>query len=1670
MKRWIALLLVVTLTVTVSAPVSATLPREGQRVLGEARWEEIDNGLEVEQWTNRVVIDWLSFSIGEGKTVVFNQPGPDAVALNRVIGDDPSEILGSLTADGQVFLVNPHGVIFGKGARVDVGGLIASALWIDVEDPVHRAFWDEESKLDVTWGAGNGLVFARRNESEVGDVVNRGVIRAYGDEAYIFLLGPAVVRNEGSLTLMSGGAESRIGLAAGGRVQIQDVEIPDPYDDEAPWTVLPRRFIVDRETADALVENAVDGRIDTTGSAGNLVLLSAGSTKDLYQSVINQQGLVMAKRLEIDGGEGGTVRLGGTYANGSNLDFGMGVKGARIAVSDDDGETVVSGHGHLVLDATEAISIESTLAYGNPVNRVVWWDFFAPTVTFHGDVRPYDDLSHSNRPNLWVYNDKAEHTSVTSGAGTRLVVDKLDISATRGGGVVDFQGMVDVLETTFIRRFQRLEAVRFANPGNQFGDTFYIYQDGSAGFGGDNYMSVGELIIRASQSDLEVQGNVHADGSVLIWNDGAHLTLGDEWTRISADQLVTLAATGGGVFQNRAGPNVFDRDGAGRVRIYSSSDTRGYEAGGLEAWEFDDLVDFLEDPEPGNVIYFLDAAGSLIVVVEVVPAEESYVYGDLAPDTAFLVKYYLESDPSVAIDPGAIQGLQLRVTDEDGTEYTSHMWPALGVGVYKVSGHGGASDRYRLTYASGTFTVTHRPLTVTIGDAWRYYGSDNNVLHFTDVIFEGWAPADDRPWVNGSAFSLTSAPPDADVGVYPITLGSLGETLARTLANYDVTVTSGGGWLDVRPRPLHVEVSAVSRWYGDENDFSGVEVTLGTGGEGLAPGHTLEDLGLSGDPNAFLTSAATATHLPGTYSVSVIEDALNPLASNYDVSVSGRLTVTKRPITIGAGHHTAYYLDSPLIPFGAPYVISDLGQGRQPHNLPQRTVLTSLPTPPAGDYEVGWVIPEGWNEPAYDVTFVGGSLTVLPRPIHINVGDATRPYGEELSRWEYSIDITGIPEETPWFVPSVTPKLVGVSIRSDAGFYPDAISVAIDNPNFDPTISPGSLTITPQKIHLHAGGSRTYGDMTYVPVAVIITGLRDWDAAEDVVTDVVGHSPGTDLTVNAGRYPAAITSYRLINDNYEIAGVHDGTFTVLPRDLYVAVGDIQYHQDERKPWPIVRFHNLAPFDSQSDLLGQGCLMWLPNPTGHCDSLVYGAEEGDPYFLFERTQQARYRDFTWGRADHYTGPWEWAFYRNSLANNNYRIVESRLGHEIVLPPLSRDDIIDMVLNQKRRDRAFEPEPFVPTEPEEEGVLRFVRVETEFEKTIIVDAPDFEDGAVFVGGQLVPPQCAVIDETGRWTAIYKECIVANNERKGITAGLPNESQDILLNALASWLEQDRLGLSATNLEGAYLALQQGDEWLMEQVFPFLLAEFHRILEKDEADLTPGERAYVEHIAKTMQRERRRTAYMALDAYNRWQSGAQQPSGNQPSLGDFFDFGGGVPKDVLDAVIAAELGIGDSYGATGERVTGMLVFLGGLANSALSGGLGALIGASGALGPLVKVIFPFAARAGQSIVALSGMSIGGAVLGTVAFAATMIAMGIMELVEQINVKKKLDAALERAEGPPPTFAELKKMMETEEGQAELMMHQMNAFARYAPGGDVDRMAGGWPVPRGDQYFWRD
>ncbi len=91
--------------------------------------------LEIRQTTDKAVIDWNSFDIGVGEHTEFKQPSSSSHTLNRVkTGTNASQILGKLSANGKVTLVNPNGVFFGKNAMVDVNGLIATTADIDNAD------------------------------------------------------------------------------------------------------------------------------------------------------------------------------------------------------------------------------------------------------------------------------------------------------------------------------------------------------------------------------------------------------------------------------------------------------------------------------------------------------------------------------------------------------------------------------------------------------------------------------------------------------------------------------------------------------------------------------------------------------------------------------------------------------------------------------------------------------------------------------------------------------------------------------------------------------------------------------------------------------------------------------------------------------------------------------------------------------------------------------------------------------------------------------------------------------------------------------------------------------------------------------------------------------------------------------------------------------------------------------------------------------------------------------------------------------------------------------------------------------------------------------------------------------------------------------------------------
>lgn len=80
----------------------------------------------INQTSPKAIINWSSFNIGSREITEFIQPSAAAIALNRVVNGDPSVILGTLKANGQVWVINPAGVLFGPSAVVDVAGLLAT--------------------------------------------------------------------------------------------------------------------------------------------------------------------------------------------------------------------------------------------------------------------------------------------------------------------------------------------------------------------------------------------------------------------------------------------------------------------------------------------------------------------------------------------------------------------------------------------------------------------------------------------------------------------------------------------------------------------------------------------------------------------------------------------------------------------------------------------------------------------------------------------------------------------------------------------------------------------------------------------------------------------------------------------------------------------------------------------------------------------------------------------------------------------------------------------------------------------------------------------------------------------------------------------------------------------------------------------------------------------------------------------------------------------------------------------------------------------------------------------------------------------------------------------------------------------------------------------------------
>ncbi len=243
--------------------------------------------------TPGAIINWRGFSIGRGEATRFIQQSPSSAILNRVVGADPSAILGQLTSNGRVFLINPHGIVFGAGSVIDTAGLVASTLNIS----------------DADFMAGR---YRFVGDSASGAIVNQGVIRTT-DKGPVFLIAPNI-ENNGVIEAPGGS----LVLAAGRSVEITSFDLNG-------------------------IRFALQAPQDSAVNLGRLI--ADGGAAGMFAGTLRHSGEIRANSVSRDAQGKVVLSAKGniTLAAGS-ITTADGARGGNIAIGSASGTTLVLGN------------------------------------------------------------------------------------------------------------------------------------------------------------------------------------------------------------------------------------------------------------------------------------------------------------------------------------------------------------------------------------------------------------------------------------------------------------------------------------------------------------------------------------------------------------------------------------------------------------------------------------------------------------------------------------------------------------------------------------------------------------------------------------------------------------------------------------------------------------------------------------------------------------------------------------------------------------------------------------------------------------------------------------------------------------------------------------------------------------------------------------------------------------------------------------------------------------------------------------------------------------------------------------------------------------------------------------------------------------------------------
>ena len=266
-------------------------PNGPQVVNGNVSFNTQGNTLTITNSPNSI-INWQGFSIGINELTRFIQQSGNSAILNRVIGQDPSAILGALQSNGRVFLINPNGILFGAGARIDVNGLIASTLNLSNQDFL-------AGRYNFTAGL------------TAGSIENQGTITT-PTGGRVYLIAPDI-KNTGIINSPKG----EVILAAGRSVQLVDSTNPDI----------------------AVVVSAPENSVVNLGQ-----IIADSGRIGIYGGLISQKGIVRADSAVV--GENGQIFFKATKGitlDKDSLTTANGPQGGKISIQSETDTTLASG-------------------------------------------------------------------------------------------------------------------------------------------------------------------------------------------------------------------------------------------------------------------------------------------------------------------------------------------------------------------------------------------------------------------------------------------------------------------------------------------------------------------------------------------------------------------------------------------------------------------------------------------------------------------------------------------------------------------------------------------------------------------------------------------------------------------------------------------------------------------------------------------------------------------------------------------------------------------------------------------------------------------------------------------------------------------------------------------------------------------------------------------------------------------------------------------------------------------------------------------------------------------------------------------------------------------------------------------------------------------------------